>query len=108
MVSPTLVASENKVALSTQDEPLYEIVHGQRVDLQPMSAYATLIASRLYSRLSLYTEEHALGISVVELLFILDPAHDLRRRPDVAFVSAARWPLNKEFPETGDWEVVPN
>ena len=108
MVSPSLVASENKVTLSTQDEPLYEIVHGQRVDLQPMSAYATLIASRLYSRLSLYTEEHALGISVVELLFILDTAHDLRRRPDVAFVSAARWPLNKEFPETGDWEVVPN
>jgi Uma2 family endonuclease len=108
MASPTLIASDNKVALPTQDEPLYEMVNGQRVDLQPMSAYATLIASRLYSRLSLHTEEHALGTSIVELLFILDAEHDLRRRPDVAFVSAARWPLNKEFPETGDWGVVPD
>jgi Uma2 family endonuclease len=108
MASPPLTASANKTTLPTQDEPLYEIVDGQRVDLPPMSAYATLIASRLHVRLSLYTEEQALGTAVMEMLFILDAARDLRRRPDVAFVSAARWPLNQEVPETGDWEVVPD
>lgn len=91
-----------------QDELLYEIVDGQRVDLPPMSAYATWLASRLHGRLSLYTEEHALGTSVAEMLFILDVQRDLRRRPDVAFVSATRWPLDRALPETGDWAVVPD
>jgi Uma2 family endonuclease len=107
MTSPVLI-SENTVVLPAQDEPLYEIVDGQRVELPPMSAYATWLASRLHSRLSPYAEEQGLGTSVVEMLFILDAASDLRRRPDVAFVSAARWPLDRELPSTGDWEVVPN
>lgn len=42
------------------------------------------------------------------MLFILDVTRDLRRRPDVAFVSAERWPLSHTFPETGDWNVVPD
>jgi len=108
MASPVLLASENEVVLPAQDEPLYEIVDGQRVDLLPMSAYATWLASRLHSRLGPYTEEHALGTSVTEMLFILDAERDLRRRPDVAFVSAGRWPLDRVVPSTGDWKVVPN
>src|SRR5262249_48468282 len=30
------------------------------------------------------------------------------RRPDVAFVSAARWPLGKRVPDLEAWEVVPD
>jgi hypothetical protein len=41
-------------ALLVQDEPLYEIVDGQRVDLQPMSVYTTWLSSRLQSRLGHY------------------------------------------------------
>jgi Uma2 family endonuclease len=108
MASPILLAPENTVALSAQDEPLYEIVDGQRVELPPRSAYATWLASRLHGRLSPYTEAQGLGTSVMEMLFILDAESDLRRRPDVAFVSAARWPLDRELPSTGDWDVVPN
>jgi Uma2 family endonuclease len=44
----------------------------------------------------------------MEMLFILGTESDLRRRPDMAFVSAARWPLDRELPGTGDWDVVPN
>lgn len=108
MASPLLAASELAVFLPTQDELLHEIVDGQHVELPPMSAYATWVASRLHGRLWAYTEEHALGTSVTEMLCILDAEHDLRRRPDVAFVSTARWPLDKVLPETGDWAVVPN
>ena len=43
-----------------------------------------------------------------EMLFVLDAEHNLRRRPDVAFVSTARWPLDRALPETGDWDVVPD
>jgi Uma2 family endonuclease len=90
------------------EEPLFEIVNGQRVELPPMSIYAGLIASRLHVRLGVHVEDHALGTAVCEVLFILDPEKDLRRRPDVAFVSAERWPLTREVAAVGDWAVVPD
>src|SRR2546426_12779628 len=108
MVSPSLVVSEHETVLAVQDEPLYEIVNGQRVELPPMSAYATWLASGLHGRLWPYAEDKGLGMSVAEMLFILDAEHNLRRRPDVAFVSTARWPLDRALPETGDWDVVPD
>ena len=107
MASPILIESANEVAPPAQDEPLYEIVDGQRVDLQSMRAYATWIASRLHGRLWPHAEDHLLGTPVTEMLFVLDPERDLRRRPDVAFVSTERWPLDRELPSTGDWQVVP-
>jgi Uma2 family endonuclease len=108
MASPSLLVSEHENVLTVQDEPLYEIVNGQRVELPPMSAYTTWIASRLHLRLGLYAEDKGLGVSVSEMLFVLDAERNLRRRPDVAFVSIARWPLDRALPETGDWEAVPD
>jgi Uma2 family endonuclease len=108
MASSTLREAENETVLSVQDEPLYEIIDGQRVDVPPMSAYTTWLASRLHGQLWPYTEAQRLGTSIIEMLFILDAERDLRRRPDVAFVSAAQWPLDRALPSTGDWEVVPN
>ena len=108
MASSSLLVSEHEAVLAVQDEPLYEIVNGQRVELPPMSAYATWLASRLHGRLWPYAEDKGLGTSVTEMLFVLDIERDLRRRPDVAFVSTARWPLDRALPRTGDWNVVPN
>lgn len=48
MASSSLLASEHENVLAVQDEPLYEIVNGQRVDIPPMSAYATWLAARLH------------------------------------------------------------
>jgi Uma2 family endonuclease len=108
MASPSLLVSEHETVLDSQDEPLYEIVNGQRVALPPMSAYATWLASCLHGQLWPYAREKGLGMSVAEMLFVLDAEHNLRRRPDVAFVSTARWPLDRALPETGDWDVVPD
>jgi len=108
MASPSLLASEAEIVLIAQDSPLYEIIDGQRVDLPPMSAYATWLASRLHGRLWPYVEDRGLGTSVTEMLFVLDAERDLRRRPDVAFVSTIRWPLGSMLPRTGDWVVVPD
>ena len=108
MASPSLLASEHEHVLAVQDELFYEIVNGQRVELPPMSAYATWVASRLHGRLGPYAEDKGIGMSVAEMLFVLDAEHDLRRRPDVAFVSTARWPLDRVLPRTGDWDVVPD
>jgi len=108
MVSPSLLVSEHEHVLAVQDEPLYEIVNGQRVELPPMSAYATWIASCFHGQLWSYVREKGLGMAVTEMLFVLDAEHNLRRRPDVAFVSTARWPLDRALSMTGDWEVVPD
>lgn len=89
-------------------ESLYEVVNGVRVELPPMGAQSTWIATRLATRLAAFVEERRLGTVVVEMLFILDRNASLRRRPDVAFVSAKRWPLDRDPPAIGDWDVVPD
>ena len=107
----SLAANQEPVVASaprSDEEALYEVVNGQRVELPPTSAYATLIASRLDYLLGPFVEAHALGTVVAQALFIFDPEADLRRRPDVAFVSSRRWPLDRSIPETGDWEVIPD
>jgi Uma2 family endonuclease len=91
-----------------REVPLYEIVNGQKVELPPISIYAAWLASRLQIRIGSFAETHGLGTVVTEALFILDPEKDLRRRPDVAFVSGAKWPLDRPLPETGDWQMVPD
>jgi Uma2 family endonuclease len=107
MASPALLESQASPPPTTE-EALYEVVNGQRVELPPMSIYASWITSRLQNQLGPFTEVRQLGTVVMEALFILDPERDLRRRPDLAFVSVQRWPLDRLIPETGDWEVVPD
>ncbi len=87
---------------------LYEILNGQRLELPPMSIMAVLIAGKTYYQLCAFLEQNHLGRAVMEGLFILDADKDLRRRPDVAFVSGQRWPLDREIPAEGDWLVVPD
>src|SRR5438128_1525689 len=90
------------------EEPLYEVVNGQRVELPPMGAQSTRIAGRLNTRLEVFVEDHHLGTVVPEMLFLLDRGANVRRRPDVAFVSADRWPVDQDPQWEGDWEVVPD
>jgi Uma2 family endonuclease len=108
IVSSALIESQGRPSEGTPEEALYEVVNGQRVELPPMGVYSSFIALRLFLEAAPYTHAHRLGIVVAEVLFILDPVHNLRRRPDVAFVSAERWPLDRPIPEEGDWEVVPD
>jgi len=93
---------------STSDEPLYEIINGERVDLPPMSILSNTVAGELYVELTLQLRSHRVGRATMEAMFILDEEANTRRRPDVAFVSAERWPLDRPIPETGDWNVVPD
>ncbi len=92
---------------SDSDEPLYEVVNGEKVELPPMGIFCNVIASRIDRKMASFVDEHRLGTVVTEALLILDREANLRRRPDVAFVAADRWPLDREVPETGDWDVVP-
>ena len=89
-------------------EALYEIVNGQRVELPPMGILSNIIAYRISYHMMNHLVRERQGIMVMEALFILDEEANTRRRPDVAFVSAERWPLERAIPETGDWNVIPN
>lgn len=108
MSTATALPSVGAPIVIVREEPLYEIVNGQRVELPPLSIYASWVATLLTTLMGPHATANRLGWVVMEALFILDPVKDLRRRPDVAFVSAQKWPLDRPLPETGDWEVIPD
>ncbi len=89
------------------DDMLYEVVDGQFVE-KPMGAYSGLLALYLYKLLDEYVSRQRLGTVVTEIVFILDTKRDLRRRPDVAFVSSERWPIGQLPPPEGDWDLIPD
>jgi len=106
-MSPTTLPQVAVSEPSLCDDPLYEVVDGQIEELPPMGAFAANIASRLQSRMGPYAEDNNLGRTVTEMLFVLDAERDLKRRPDVAFVSYGLWPRSKSVPDEEAWDIVP-
>lgn len=94
--------------LATPEEPLYEVVGGQRVELPPMGAFPTQLASDIQFFLGRFVREHDLGRVNVEMLYRIDAENRLERRPDVAFVSYSRWPKDRPVPEDAAWDVIPD
>lgn len=93
---------------SAGGDSLYEVVAGRFVEKPPMGAYEGEIASLLLEFLAPFVRAHRLGKVVAEVLFRIDPAANLQRRPDVAFISDARWPRNRRAPEDAAWDVIPD
>jgi Uma2 family endonuclease len=89
------------------DEPLYEVIDGQRVELSPRGAYATTLAFQLGCFIQIHSDALRLGRATVETLFNL-MALGRKRRPDVAFVSYQRWPRKRRVPTGEAWDVTPN
>jgi len=101
-------ALEANVTSLRDDDSLYEIVNGQRVELPPMGIDSTLVANNLYGEMFIYLKKNKVGRAVSDALFILEEEPLQKRRPDVAFVSTDRWPLDRPIPTEGDWDVVPD
>jgi Uma2 family endonuclease len=90
------------------DDSFYEVVDGRIVELPPMGVYECGIASLLSLLLGMVVRTQRLGRIVVETMFWLDRKGNLKRRPDLAFVSAQRWPVNRSLPKTEAWDIVPD
>jgi Uma2 family endonuclease len=106
---PSITPTPSDIARGSHpDEPLYEVVDGRRVELPPMGAYPTEIASILMRTIGSFASRRELGKVVVEMLFLIDPPTELQRRPDVAFISSARWPRRRPAPQSAAWDVVPD
>jgi Uma2 family endonuclease len=90
---------------TSADEPLFEIIDGQRVELPPMGANESFLASYLAGLINVFAM-NSIGVACVETLFDLQIGRN--RRPDVAMVRYDRWPLQRPIPPGDAWVVVPN
>ena len=98
-------------APARDDEPLYEVINGQIVEMPPKSFHSTKIGSRIVRKVGGHADDNNLGEVVSETLFRLPLEEDAHRnrRPDVAFVSYERWPRDKpESIRDNAWDVVPD
>jgi Uma2 family endonuclease len=93
---------------TVERDGLHEVVDGEVVLPPPLRAYEAELASLLDQLLGFHVRTMGLGRVVNEMLFQLDRGRDLQRRPDVAFLSADRWPLDRRAPRTAAWDVVPD
>jgi Uma2 family endonuclease len=84
---------------------LYEVVDGEKV-VKRMSTYENVLAGVLFAHLHGHAVTNGLGRATIEVMFDL-PNLPNDRRPDVAFVSYSRWPLDRRPPAVDAWPVVP-
>jgi len=107
MSATAALATGASATVNREPEFLYEVVNGQVTELPPMGAFEVDIRSDLLSYLRQFAKKHKLGRAVAELLFLLDRAKNLQRRPDIAVVTYKRWAREQKVPKTNAWDVVP-
>jgi Uma2 family endonuclease len=91
-----------------EPEGLYEVVGDQIIEKPPMGAFEGGIACLLLEWMGPFARSNGLGQVVLEILFDLRPAVDRERRPDLAFVSAGKWPIERRPPRQNAWAMVPD
>jgi Uma2 family endonuclease len=99
-------ATDSIEAVVGSDEILYEVVDGQLVELPPMGAYPTKLASVLGIHLGSFVFSHPNGQVVLETIFRFDRKN--QKRPDVAFISHERWAEGRRTPDGDPWDVIPD
>jgi Uma2 family endonuclease len=93
---------------SMDDEPLFEIIDGQRVELLPRSILSSRVCSRVQGHQGGHFLDNPVGEALMETLFRLPLPVDRNRRPDVAVVSAQT--IAQTPPQPGSdnaWDVLP-
>jgi Uma2 family endonuclease len=101
------IAPSGQLTLPVPDDILYEVVDGLIVE-KNVGATEAVIVSILDQHVGMFTWTHRLGRVVPEMIFRINVPKDLQRRPDVAFISNARWPYNSRVPNVAVWDIVPD
>ena len=89
------------------DDKFWEEVNGQR-RIKVVSNKAVRVGFRLAYKIEEHADPRGLGQAITEAIFLLDAATSLKRRPDAAFVSRERWPLDRPVPHIDPWLIVPD
>lgn len=105
---PTTVVDSAALRTSPPEDVLYEIVNGHYREIPSLGAFESSLASILLLSMGQFALSQNLGLVVQETLFVLNKERNLRRRPDIAFVSFSRWPEHRPVPRSEAWPVVPN
>lgn len=105
---PPVPATFSAVSAAALQSDHYEVIAGEYRELPPMGARQSMIANLLAQFLADWARPRRAGHVAVEVLFQLDPAGPLQRRPDVAFVNAERWSFERSIPDENAWAVAPN
>ena len=106
------ISNSSEIELS-DDEPFYEVIDGRRIETPAMSYHAALVGTELGLDLGLHVRQQTPrpGHIAIETLFRIPLRTDSsrKRRPDIAFVSSERWPLDRPTSLSDDaWDVVPD
>jgi Uma2 family endonuclease len=104
---PASQSGSEQGTASLEDVERYEVIDGVRVEREPMRAFEAVLASWFCFLINGFAAGKKLGLAVNEVLFVLNASRDLKRRPDVAFVSYARWP-SAVVERAPAWNVVPD
>jgi Uma2 family endonuclease len=102
---PTVGTTE--VPLVVPDDGLFELVGGKFVEKE-VGAQQAEIASLLDQIMGGFVRAKRLGRVIAEMVFRIDQSRNLQRRPDVAYVSDARWPFRRRVPDVPVWDMVPD
>ena len=86
----------------------YEVVGTQIVEKPQMGVFESGLANLLLELLGPFARANRLGQAFLEILFDLRPGVDRSRRPDLAFVSARKWPVNRRPPSGESWAMIPD
>ncbi len=89
---------------------LNEVIDDERREVNLGGVRESLVGSRLGYQLSSHAHVRRLGTVVIGGHFELQATPCLQRRPDIAFVSAERWPLDRSILDIDDnaWKLVPD
>ena len=107
MTAAILMEQTDEARQLESGDALFEVIYGRVVEKQPMSVFAGKLASMLTYLLTNFVLPRRLGLVVSEVLFVLDEAKNLQRRPDVAFVSNERW-VGDDPDADRAWETIPD
>ena len=107
-MNSTDVVEDEAAPPPIEDDSLYEVVNGVRLELSPMGAYAVRVAFTLASAIEQFAKSEELGRAITESLFRLQSEPNFQRRPDAAFVSFERWSKGRRIPSGNAWDVIPN
>jgi Uma2 family endonuclease len=109
MIAQIEPTQDTVVLEDLQDEHLYEIIDGQRVELPPMSMLASKVTNNIQGHLFHHLLGNPVGLALMETLFRLPLPVDHNRRPDVAFVSAKAIAETPSQPGSDNaWAILPD
>jgi Uma2 family endonuclease len=93
--------------LVVPDDGLFELVDGKLVE-KNVGSQQIEIAFDLAHAIASSAKPRRLGRALTELVLRIDPARNLHRRPDAAFISDARWASRRRVPDVPVWDMVPD